>query len=126
MSVTEEVSHEEISRLNALAEKNIPPMLVTEEVSHEDISLLNADAPQSSPDMSVTPDTSQFEISSLKVLRFKKRSFILVTPELKHQSPIGPYWVSTDALSASNQLPIAVESSSSDWKHGFLGAAVGS
>jgi hypothetical protein len=45
MSVTELVSHPEMSALNTDAPLNIYPMYVTELVSHPEMSALNADAP---------------------------------------------------------------------------------
>jgi hypothetical protein len=44
MTVTELVSHPEMSALNADAPRNIDPMSVTELVSHPEMSALNADA----------------------------------------------------------------------------------
>jgi len=58
MSVTELVSHPEMSALNSAlnsdAEPNIYLMFVTELVSHPEMSALNADASLNIQDMSVT------------------------------------------------------------------------
>jgi len=43
-----------------------------------------------------------------------------VTPALKHQSPIGPYWASTPNLS-ENQVSAAVFRSALDTMHGIVG-----
>ena len=45
LSITELMSHPEMSELNADAPKNIPPTSVTELVSHPEMPVLNADAP---------------------------------------------------------------------------------
>ena len=90
MSVTELVSHSEMSALNADAPENIRPMFVTELVSQSEMSALNADAPLNIYPMSVTELVSQREMSAMNAHLLLNKPFPSVT-KLTSQSGISSH-----------------------------------
>src|SRR6188768_2747811 len=86
MSVTPDVSHEEMSPLNSSLAANIWLMSVTPDVSHEEMSPLNLSAPQNIPLMSVTCEVFQPERSWLKKLAPENIPLMLVTRDVSQCS----------------------------------------
>ena len=80
MSVTEETSQDDMSRLKDAA-RSMLDMSVTLETSHEPMSPLNDLAPLNIPDMSVTLETSHPERSPSKDFAPSNIRAVLVTPE---------------------------------------------
>ena len=79
-SVTELVSHAEMSALNDVADLNMNPMSVTELVSHAEMSALNDVALENMDPMSVTELVSHAEMSALNAVASAKHG-----PHVRHR-----------------------------------------